>query len=73
MTGWRVAVWAAVVHVVALARLWRTWWLVACTLAALGIERDVPLMRDAGALLLAVLVVVLAWRGPSWWREGDDA
>jgi len=72
VTGWRVAAWAAVVHVAALARLWRAWWLAASLVTLAGVGLDAPRIRDGGTLLMAVLIVVLAWRGPTWWREAGE-
>lgn len=72
MTGLRVAAWAALVYVVALARLWRAWWVAACAVTLYGAVTDQTMIQDAGTLLLAVLIVVLAWRGPAWWRATGE-
>lgn len=57
------------VRVRLLARRWRVWWSGACAVTIVGAALDMPRVADAGTLLLAALLVVLAWRGPGWWRE----
>lgn len=50
-------------------RLWRTWWCAACAVVMAGALTGHERIHDAGVLTLAALIVVLAWKGPAWWRE----
>lgn len=50
-------------------RLWRTWWAAACVVTAYGAITGRAMVQDVGTLTLAALIIVLAWKGPAWWRE----
>lgn len=63
------AAWLALVMLAAALRTWRAWFFGAVAVAGVGVRMGWPLVVDGATWLMAVLLVVLVWKGPGWWRD----